>query len=164
MTKVLAGHRAPDFALPDLNGKSYSLSSILSRGPLVVAFFKVSCPVCHFTFPFLERLNRAYGSQGISIWGISQDDTRDTKDFCKEFGVTFPVLLDSEGYAVSNTYGLTNVPTVLLIAPTGETKVSFTGFDKAGLERIARELGGYLGKEPSPVFLPGELVPDYKPG
>jgi len=164
VTKVLAGHAAPVFEMNGLNGAHFSLAEALKKGPVVAAFFKITCPVCQFTFPFLERLYKAYG-RSAAFCGISQDDARDTKDFADEFGVTFPLLLDDESsYPVSNLYALTNVPTVLLIAPGGKVKVSFTGFDKAGLEQIAAELAKPLGEKPAQIFLPGEVVPAYKPG
>src|SRR5438034_7575875 len=110
MTHIVAGNTAPDFSLKSLDQKEYSLRALLKRGPVVAAFFKISCPVCQFAFPFLERLFRRYGEDGVTFVGISQDDARATKEFCKEYGVTFPVLIDESGYPVSNAYGLTNVP------------------------------------------------------
>ncbi len=164
MTKVLAGHTAPAFTLSGTNGQVVSLADALKKGPVVAAFLKISCPVCQFTFPFLERLHKAYGSERLSLWGISQDDARDTKEFCAEFGVTFPALIDEDGYPVSNQYGLTNVPTVFLIAPDGKVEVSSVGFSKADLENISAHVAGHLGKPVARVFLPDEIVPDYKPG
>jgi peroxiredoxin len=96
--------------------------------------------------------------------GISQDDARDTKEFWNECGITFPALIDDDGYPVSNQYGLTNVPTVFLIAPDGTVRVSSVGFSKADLEQISSELGKHLGRAPALVFRPDEVVPDYKPG
>ena len=50
----------------------------------------------------------------------------------KEFGITFPILLDErEAYPVSNAYGLTNVPTIFWIAQDGEIEVSSVGWIKA---------------------------------
>jgi peroxiredoxin len=164
MTTVLAGHKASPFSLTGIDGKKYSLQEVLQLGPVVVAFFKISCPVCQYAFPFLERLHKAYGNERVSIWGLSQDNARDTKDFGQEYGLTFPALLDETGYPVSNAYGLTNVPTVLLIAPDGQVKVSSNGFSKKDLETISAELAQHLKKPPAPVFLPDENVPDYKPG
>jgi peroxiredoxin len=164
VTKVLAGHTAPLFEADALNAQHFSLADALKKGPVVAAFFKITCPVCQFTFPFLERLHQAYGDAAL-FRGISQNDTHDTKEFVEEYGVTFSTLLDNEdGFPVSNLYGLTNVPTVLLIAPDGKVKVSFTGFDKGGLEKISAELGKMLGRRPAEVFRPGEVGPDYKPG
>jgi len=47
----------------------------------------------------------------------------------KQFGVTFPVLLDdTRTYPVSNEYGLTNVPSVFWIAEDGEIEISSVGW------------------------------------
>ncbi len=164
MTKVLAGHPAPTFPLNGINGQSFSLAGALRQGPVVAAFFKVSCPVCQFTFPFLERIYKAYGNHRWTMVGISQDDAADTKEFCAEYGISFPALLDGDGYPVSNQYGLTNVPTLLLIAPDGKVQVSCVGFSKADLEKVSAEIGRYLGRPAFPVFQPSEVVPEYKPG
>src|ERR1700693_568433 len=112
MTHVNAGQNAPGFSLQGLDGRSYALEALREKGPVVAAFFKISCPVCQFTFPFLERLYKKYGGDGVAFLGISQDDARATKDFASEYGVTFPMVLDEKGYPASNAYGLTNVPTI----------------------------------------------------
>ena len=165
MTHIVAGNMAPGFSLKSLDGKEYSLHDLLQRGPVVTAFFKISCPVCQFTFPFLERLHKRYGSDGVAFLGISQDDARDTKDFAKEFGVTFPMLIDDEdGYLVSNAYGLTNVPTIFLIDTDGTVRVSSMGFDKNDLETIGAELAQRRKIALAPLFRPDEVVPINKPG
>src|SRR5712664_608715 len=165
MTHIVSGNTAPGFSLQSLDGKEYSLNDLLRRGPVVAAFFKVSCPVCQFTFPFLERLHKRYGGDGVTFLGISQDDARDTKDFAKEFSVTFPMLLDDENaYVVSNAYGLTNVPTIFLIDSDGAVKVTSMGFDKKDLEAIAAELAQRHHMMLAPLFRPDEIVPINKPG
>jgi peroxiredoxin len=164
MTNILAGHIAPGFSLKALDGKSCSLSAFLARGPVVAAFFKISCPVCQFTFPFLERIHNRYGGNGATILGISQDDARDTKDFCREYGITFPVLTDDNGFPVSNAYGLTNVPTIFLIEDGGKVRVSSMGFDKKDLETISAELAERRRIAAAPLFRPDEVVPAQKPG
>jgi peroxiredoxin len=166
MTHIMAGNTAPDFSLAGLDGNEYSLENLTQQGPVVAAFFKVSCPVCQFTFPFLERLFKRYGGGGVTFLGISQDDTGDTKEFAKEFGVTFPMALDEKkkGYPASNAYGLTMVPTIFLIEPGGEVKVSCMGFDKKDLESIGAALAERKKIEPAVLFRPNESVPASKPG
>lgn len=158
------GSAAPDFSLKALDGKEYSLASLLARGPVVLAFFKVSCPVCQFTFPFLQRIADRFAGKNSSIIGVSQDDVPSTKEFNQEYGVKFPTLADRSGYPVSNAYGLTTVPTVFLVAPDGKVKLNCMGFDKETLEQIARELTQHERISASPLFRPDESVPDYKPG
>ncbi len=164
LTHIESGHTAPGFSLKALDGKEYSLEKLLERGPAVVAFFKISCPVCQFTFPFLQRLHERYAGQGATVIGVSQDDARDTKEFNQEYGVTFPTLLDGGGYPASNAYGLTNVPTIFLIAPDGKVQVSCMGFSKGDLEKIAAELSRYKKMRAAPLFRTDEVIPAYKPG
>ena len=164
MTHIVAGTTAPGFSLKSLDGKEYSLGKLLQVGPAVVAFFKISCPVCQFTFPFLERLYRRYGGGEVAFLGISQDSAGDAKDFAREFGVTFPILVDEKGYPVSNGYGLTSVPTFFLIDPDGTVRVSCMGFGRAELEEIAKELAERRKVSLAPLFAVNEKVPAHKPG
>jgi peroxiredoxin len=165
MTHIVAGNIAPRFSLKALDNRDYSLTILMERGPVVAAFFKVSCPVCQFTFPFLERLHKRYGGDGVTFLGISQDDARATSKFAKEYGITFPILIDDEnGYVVSNAYGLTNVPTIFLIEPEGTVKVSCMGFDRKDLETIAAELANRKKIAQTPLFRPDEVIPSNKPG
>jgi peroxiredoxin len=166
MTNIVAGNVAPLFSLKALDGKEYALGKLLERGPVVAAFYKISCPVCQFTFPFLERLYKRYGGGDVTFIGISQDDARDTMEFAKEFRATFPMVLDEKasGYAVSNAYGLTSVPTIFLIEPDGSVKVSCMGFDKKDLEAIGAALAEQQKIAPGALFRADESVPAHKPG
>src|SRR5438445_8646300 len=116
MPELTVGTKAPLFKLPQLQGSEVDLRAAQEHGPVVLAFFKVSCPVCQMAFPFLERVHKKYGSKSGSFYGVSQDPAKDTESFAKQYGITFPILLDdTKKYPVSNAYGLTNVPTVFLI-------------------------------------------------
>ena len=164
MTNIRSGSLAPKFSLKAVEGQQYSLESLVAGGPVLVAFFKVSCPVCQFTFPFLQRIADRFAGKNVCVIGVSQDDARNTSEFNQEFGVKFPVLLDEKGYPASNAYGLTNVPTIFLIGTDGKVKVSCTGFDKAALEQIVGELEQQQNITAAPLFLAKENVPAYKPG
>ena len=81
-----AGVRAPDFRLERLDGGEVSLADLTAKGPVVLAFFKITCPVCQLTLPFLDRIQ----SDALAIYGISQNSPRDTREFARQFGVRFP--------------------------------------------------------------------------
>jgi peroxiredoxin len=165
MSALTAGAHAPDFELRAMDGKRFVLRDELSHGPLVLAFFKVSCPTCQYAFPFLERLEQSYGHKGVRILGVSQNDPRETANFTKEFDVTFPVLLDeSHKYPVSNAYGLTNVPTIFWIAQDGEIELSSVGWVKADFSEINRKMAEAGKTAPAAVFQPGEDVRDFRAG
>ncbi|MGD1022833.1 MAG: TlpA disulfide reductase family protein [Candidatus Sulfotelmatobacter sp.] len=165
MAALPAGAKAPDFELRAMDGRRFVLRDELAHGPLVLAFFKVSCPTCQYAFPFLERLERAYGHQGVRIIGVSQNEPKETAAFTKEFGITFPVLLDdTHKYPVSNAYGLTNVPTIFWIAGDAEIELSSVGWVKADFAEINRRMAESGKTAPAAVFQPGEDVRDFRAG
>ena len=82
MAALPAGTKAPEISLPALERKRWRQILIAGRaqqGPVLAAFYKVSCPVCQYTFPFLERLHKAYGDRKITIVGISQNKARNRR-------------------------------------------------------------------------------------
>jgi peroxiredoxin len=151
-----AGVRAPSFELKSLDGEKKSLEDILAAGPALLAFYKVSCPVCQLAFPYLERLA---AGQSLQVIAISQDDVSSTKGFNQRFGVTFPTLLDQskENYPTSNAYGISSVPSLFLVEKNGEVTKSFSGFSKRDLEAV----GDRVGVKP---FRPEDNVPEWKAG
>jgi peroxiredoxin len=164
MSALPRGTIAPPISLADSNGKKLSLAEALKRGPVLAAFFKVGCPTCQFTMPFLERLHQRYAGAKFSLLGISQDDERDTREFCREYGVQFPALIDERGYPASNEYGITNVPTMFWISPDGQIQSISVGFSKADLQALAAQAAQAVGKPPAPLFNPGEVIPETKHG
>jgi peroxiredoxin len=164
LTHIDAGNIAPNFKLKSLEGQEYNLRTLLKSGPVLVAFFKISCPVCQLTMPYVQRLADRYTGDGVSFLAVSQDDSRDTKSFNREYGVKIPTLLDTQGYPVSNAYGLTSVPTIFLIGQDAKVLVSEMGFNKGDLETIAEALAERRKLTPIPLFRPDESVPAQRPG
>jgi peroxiredoxin len=141
------------------------LKETLERGPVALVFFKVSCPTCQYALPFYERLFKAYKNQHVTLVGVSQNDAKDTAAFAKEFGVSFPLLLeDTRSYPVSNAYGLTNVPTTFWIASDGEIEVTSVSWVKAEFEQINRKMAEAGQIAALPLFQPGEAVQDFRAG
>jgi peroxiredoxin len=165
MAALQAGTKAPDISLAATDGTAFSLQNALKKGPVVAAFFKVSCPVCQYAFPYFERVYKAHGGQNVTFVAISQDDKRNTAAFLKEFGVTFPTLLDDpNGYPVSNAYGLTNVPTWFLIGQDGEIEISSVGWVKQEVEDLNRKLADLQKAPLAQLFKPGEEVREFRAG
>ena len=164
MPALTAGKAAPEVALRDMHGKRFSLHGALQHGPVALAFFKVTCPVCQYAMPFLERIHRAHRGKA-QIIAVSQHSRKETQLFLREYSITMPVLLDDpEHYPVSNAYRLTNVPTVFLIAPGGEIEVSSVGWDRKDIETINRRLAEEASLPVPALFHRGEDIVDSKPG
>jgi peroxiredoxin len=151
-----AGSHAPDFRLPRLDGGEISGSEIISAAPAALAFFKISCPVCQLTFPFLERLHQP---GVLPVYGISQNDAESTREFAGRYGITFPMLLDEEerGFAVSNAFGISTVPTIFLIGQDGSISRVIEGWQK-------QEIGAIAGFAGVSLFRPDDRVPEAKAG
>jgi peroxiredoxin len=153
--RLEAGVQAPDFRLQRLAGAEVSLRELTADGPALIVFFKISCPVCQFTFPYLERIYRA----GYRIYGISQNDAEDTLEFVREFELTLPILLDEEdaGFPVSNAYGISQVPTMFLVEPGQTIARASDGWQAAEIEWLGAQAGIRVIRE-------GEKVPAWKAG
>jgi len=165
MSALIAGTKAPSFELPAMDGSKFSLPEALARGPVLAVFFKVSCPVCQYAFPYFERIHKTSGGKQVSIVGISQNDKQDTAAFIKKYGVTFPVLLDDpKTYPASNAYGLTNVPTAFWISEDGTIEISSVGWSRQEFEQMASKAASAIGTPAQPVFQPGETIADFRPG
>ena len=144
------GSKAPEFSLLDLDGSRQTLTEILSRGRVLLSFYKVSCPVCQLTLPFLGRI----ADGPLPVVAISQDDAGATRRFQQKFGGAMPTLLDpdSDGYPASNAFGITHVPTLFLVEGDGTITLSSEGFVKSDLEAIGVPFGA------------DEAVPAWKAG
>lgn len=165
MSALGAGTQAPQFELPAMDGSKFSLKDALSRGPVLAVFLKISCPICQYALPYFERIYKAHGRKNVSIVGISQNERNDTAQFVKKYGVTFPVLLDdTKTFAVSNAYGLTNVPTAFWIAEDGNIEISSVGWVRQEFEEMARNAASAVGDTPHSVFQPTENIADFRPG
>lgn len=161
-----SGIKAPEFALTTTNGKPVILSELLTRGPAVVAFFKISCPVCQYAFPYLERMWQLHKPEPVSFLGISEDSLPDTQSFIKQYGITFPVALDeAPRYVASNEYKLTNVPSIFLIDRDGDIQASSVGWARKEMEEINLKLSMMdPAQQQFPIFKPGEEVAEFKAG
>ena len=139
------------------------LSEALESGPVVLVFYKQSCPTCQLTFSFIQRLCAAAGAGSVvRFWAISQDEVEETRAFAGEYGIEFPVLLDAHPYPVSTDYGLRFVPTFYFVGGDRTIQVADFGFSKPTLNAIVErleleDLGALFGED-------YESLPDYRPG
>lgn len=151
-----AGAQTPSVSLRDLAGNTISIEQLTAEGPVLLAFYKGSCPVCQFTLPYLDR---ARDNGQIRIVCVSQDNAADTREFAQEFRLQLPMFTDerSHGYVASNAFGITHVPTMFQLEPGGTVSHAWTGWSKADMLSFGRRTG-------STVIAPDEQVPAFRPG
>jgi peroxiredoxin Q/BCP len=99
------GDRAPDFELPDQDGRSVQLSDFRGQ-PVVVYFYpKASTPGCTTQACGVRDQRSDYEQAGAVVLGISPDPVAKIKKFADEYNLDFPLLAD-EDHAVAETYGV----------------------------------------------------------
>ena len=110
---------ATDFTLPRLNGEDFTLSQ--TRGKMTIINFWASwCGPCKMEAPHLQEFYEEY-SDRVEIVAVnitSKDKPRDAATFAKQYGFTFPVLLDESG-EVSTMYGAFVIPTTIFLNEKG---------------------------------------------
>ncbi|WP_018131950.1 thiol-disulfide oxidoreductase ResA [Effusibacillus pohliae] len=124
-TGVGPGQSAPDFSLADLNGRTVSLHDL--KGKVVLLNFWGSwCDPCREEMPALETAYKQYKDKGFTVVGVNIAESRVTaKGFTDRFGVTFPVLLDSDRDVTLNRYKVGPIPTSFLIDKQGRVQEKF---------------------------------------
>lgn len=120
---LLPGATAPDFSMPDVNGKLVSLSSL--RGHYVLLDFWASwCPNCRREHPNVVNIYNKYKNKNFTILGVSLDDQKDkwlqaiTRDKLPWTQVSN--LQGWTGKIQQDIYQLNVLPTNFLLDPAGK--------------------------------------------
>ncbi len=120
-TMPALGKQAPDFSLPDTDGKKVSLSDFRSAPALLVMFICNHCPYVKHVQQGMAALCEEYRKGGVAIVGISSNDVAAFPDDApdkmklekKAAGYTFPYLYD-ESQAVARAYEAACTPDFFL--------------------------------------------------
>lgn len=163
MATRTAGDPVVDFVFKGVDGKTYSTAEARRNGLLMLVFYKVSCPVCQFNNPYMEKF-RAYEGKGFQIWGVSQDDAPKSIEYALTYGgVTFPQVLD-EGLEATVAYDLVSVPTLYLLDSGDSIVWQTVGWNRAELNRVSEMIAERLGVPAIKIVEDDDLAPVFRPG
>ena len=159
----------PDVPFVTPDGKTLRTKDVLARAgglPVLFAFFKVDCPTCQLTWPYLQKLNALYGGRAVRLAGICQNDAASGRKYYKEFGgASFDLLLDPEpAFPASNAFGVQAVPHLALVSAEGKITRTFEGWSKKEMEELGRSVAVEKKLTPRPVVEAGDPVKDFQPG
>jgi len=164
-TMLPLGTVAPDFKLPDTNGKIISIADFASAPALLVIFMCNHCPYVVHIRAGLAQLARDYQPRGVAVVGINSNDVENypsdgpvlMKEEAKAAGYTFPYLFD-ESQSVAHAYRAACTPDIFLF--DAHRKLVYRGqFDDSrpgnGLpvtgKDIRTALGQLLAAQPMPA-------------
>ncbi|MBN1907417.1 MAG: TlpA family protein disulfide reductase [Deltaproteobacteria bacterium] len=113
------GPMAPDFSLPDLDGRMVNLSSYKGR-VVIVNIWATWCPPCVAEAPSLDKLYKIFKEEGLELLAVSvdKDGKRAVEPFMKKKNLSFPVLLDPDG-RVAGLYRTRGVPESFIVKKDG---------------------------------------------
>jgi peroxiredoxin len=115
------GDRAPVIVLPDARGKTFSVATLLAKGPVVVTFYRGGwCPFCNLELKAYQAVLPRIAAAGASLVAISPEKPDDTVSTAEKNALTFPVLSDV-GQSVGKAFGL-------VYAFTDELRSVYDGF------------------------------------
>lgn len=131
-TMLPLGTIAPDFSLPDVDGKTVSLADFKQAPALVVVFMCNHCPFVKHVAPELAKLAKEYQQRGVAFVGISSNDATaypddspaKMKEEAKARGYAFPYLYD-ETQKVAQAYRAACTPDFYLF--DGSRRLAYRG-------------------------------------
>jgi peroxiredoxin/mono/diheme cytochrome c family protein len=105
------------FSLQDIQGKKWSLEAQAGKQATVLVFVSTECPMSNSYLPQLVSLAQEYAPKGVAFAAINanpEEDLRVVTAHAKEFGLSFPLLLDPKQAAVK-ILGATTNPEVFVL-------------------------------------------------
>ncbi len=148
-TSERIGYRAPDFTLPDLDGKPHRLSDL--RGKVVfLNLWTTWCPPCRMEMPAMERLYQRLRGRDFVMLAVSEDEQGASAvvPFVAELGLSFPILLDPEA-RLSPRYGVTGYPETFVIDRDGNVVNHTIGPADWGSEEMVAYFVALLDQRPA---------------
>ncbi|HDZ49746.1 MAG TPA: TlpA family protein disulfide reductase [Candidatus Aerophobetes bacterium] len=110
--------KAPDFTLKNLEGFSVSLKDFAGK-VVFLNFWATWCGPCRDEMPSMEKLWQRFKEEAFVILAVDlREEKEEVNSFMKDYGLTFPVLLDSRG-EVGSMFGVRAIPTTYLIDSEG---------------------------------------------
>lgn len=136
---ITEGYRAIDFALESLDGGKVSLSDYAGN-IVLLNFWATWCPPCQAEIPDLEAAYRAHRDEGLVILGVAVQDPEPTAvSFAQSMGMTYPILLDTNGQ-IYRLYRAPGLPMTLVLDRSGVIVARHVGYMSADA------LEGYLAR------------------
>lgn len=120
------GKTAPDFTLPDLDGKDVTLSSFRGK-PVLINFWATWCGPCRLEMPAIQARYEQYMQDGLVVLAVDFDEpASDVQRFRDELGLSFPLLLDP-GAKVQKLYRNRSYPSSFFVDAQGVIQVQHIG-------------------------------------
>jgi peroxiredoxin len=115
------GEAARDFTFPDLEDREVSLSDFFGDKVVFVNIWATWCTSCKKELPTVQKMYEKFKGDDFEVLAVSIDaiGKKAVTQFMKEYGLTFPALLNTTG-SIQMLYGTTGVPESFIIDKKGK--------------------------------------------
>jgi peroxiredoxin len=126
---VRIGDVAQDFTLPSLAGENVTLSGLKGKN-VFIFFWTQGCVFCQTdNIVHVNDIFRQGKKAGLEVFSINIAESKgDVREFVKQKGLIFPVLLDRDAKVTRKKYGVYMVPTLFLVGKDGVIKEKAYGY------------------------------------
>ena len=133
---------APNFSLPDINGRHVSLNNVISRNKVTVLnFWAIRCPPCRHEIPELIDFYNKFKYKQVEILAVNIEEAPAVvAKFAGDNGMNFPVLTDPAG-SQARVYQIYYIPTTFIVDRQGAIRYATRGgTDAASLTAVVNEI------------------------
>jgi len=134
IANLRAGTKAPNFSLPKLDGKTFTLADSFKKPGKVVLLdiWATWCGPCRAEIPYIIKLQKKYAGKGVVIVGVAIDDSKDdVKSFVKDEKVNYTIVHDPKAKSVGKSYQVEGIPATYIIDKKGVIRYVHSGFSGA---------------------------------
>lgn len=104
----------------DLPAKTQLELNSLRGHPVLLDFWATWCGPCQAELPIVNTIAQRYKDRGLTVVGVNTSDEDGlAARFARRKGVGFPIVYD-EGNSIAKQYGVTSLPTLILVSKTGQ--------------------------------------------
>jgi len=138
---------APNFTLQTLDGQEITLSKLKGK-VILLDFWATWCAPCRESIPHLIQLYKTYQKDGLEVIGMNLDrgDMDIVRHFVKSMDIPYPIVITSQD--VERSYGVTGLPTTILIDREGKIREKIVGFSSEITKQMTAVVVDLISEKP----------------
>ncbi len=138
---------APDFTLQTLDGQEFTLSKLKGK-VILLDFWATWCAPCRESIPHLIQLYKTYQKDGLEVIGMNVDrgDMDIVRHFVKSMDIPYPIVITPDH--VERNYGVTGLPTTILIDKEGRIREKIAGFTSEIAKQMTAKVVDLTSEKP----------------
>ncbi len=139
---------APNFSLKTLDGQEITLSELKGK-VILLDFWATWCGPCRESIPHLVQIYKNNQEKGVELIGMNLDkkgDVDTVRHFVRSMDIPYPITMTPED--VARNYGVSGLPTTILIDKEGKIREKIVGFNSAIAKQMASKVVELASEKP----------------